>query len=133
MWTVNDALEETSLLVNKVGPYSGRRPVNLEDIDDAAQLSIEADGNWTVTLEPFTSMRHFGKKGTFGAGDDVVFLQASAVFNITHDGSENFIVWDYATDGTELVVNEIGAYSGQHIMSEGIIVVAADGAWTITP
>ncbi len=58
-----------------------------------------------------------------------------ATVKITHRGSSNFIVKAYTADSGELLVNEIGNYSGEQIMPAGTVLVEilADGAWTITP
>lgn len=133
VWALNDALEQIDLLVNEIGPYTGRKPINLLD-SETAQLSIEADGNWSVTLEPgATGVRRFGRRGTYGSGSDVLYATASKVFTITHDGESNFAVWNYTTTSSDLVVNEIDRYTGQHVLREGIVVIEADGVWTITP
>jgi hypothetical protein len=68
-----------------------------------------------------------------------------ATFEMTHDGHSNFAIWLYDKDGyrVDLLVNEIGAYSGSKVVgvtgsigqaSPGIhyLDITADGNWTIT-
>jgi hypothetical protein len=54
---------------------------------------------------------------------------------ISHQGSGNFAIWAYSEDGTDLLVNEIGTYTGESLLADGTFVleITADGSWTITP
>jgi hypothetical protein len=65
VWEVNDALEETNLLVNVIGPYFGRRVMNLDDDTDTAYLQIEADGAWTVDVYPLAAAGPCAQRGWF--------------------------------------------------------------------
>ncbi|MBC8571394.1 hypothetical protein [Zongyangia hominis] len=122
------------LLVNTIGPYQGTVL-----LDDAAafMLEIKADGNWTVHDETI----HGDTATSFsGSGDFVttVTQPGTKIFEFTHDGSSNFIVRQHSDVGTELLVNEIGAYSGQVVSrisaSEPCLFeIIADGNWTIKP
>ncbi|KAA6435966.1 NINE protein [Agrococcus sediminis] len=77
-----------------------------------------------------------------GSGDTLIELPASAGFvTASHNGSANFIVQvlDANNESTgELLVNTIGAYSGQtafglNAFGEGArLQVTADGAWSLT-
>jgi hypothetical protein len=71
-----------------------------------------------------------------GSGDDVIRYNGSAAtLTSTHDGSSNFIIWGYESDGriAGLIVNEIGAYSGTDLIEPGtaILDIVADGSWTL--
>lgn len=81
-----------------------------------------------------------------GSGDSVVRCtlgEGRKVFTMTHRGSRNFAVWLYDDqDGAELLVNEIGRYSGSTSVRIGYglfditpgpctIEITADGSWTI--
>jgi hypothetical protein len=55
---------------------------------------------------------------------------------MTHSGQGNFIVYGFsAGGGQDLLVNEIGAYSGTVRLTDGtsLVSVQADGSWSITP
>lgn len=75
-----------------------------------------------------------------GDGDDffAVELTEPSIARITHDGASNFAVFAYPAEGRrDLLVNEIGAYSGTRPLGwlELPIVdieVQADGIWTFT-
>jgi hypothetical protein len=55
------------------------------------------------------------------------------IVDVTHKGESNFVVYLYTEDDSELLINEIGNYSGEQIMSTGLVVIEADGTWTLTP
>ena len=80
---------------------------------DSAALSIEADGQWTVTIEPITDAPTFSDTYT-GSGDSVVIYTGDkGVANLAHSGDSNFAVWAYPEDGrSDLLVNDIGSYTG---------------------
>ncbi|WP_147050527.1 LGFP repeat-containing protein [Kocuria flava] len=82
-----------------------------------------------------------------GYGDDVISITkpdgpgSMAVVEATHDGSSNFIVWgqDAGYADTDLLVNDIGTYSGSMLLDEDDwgaptvrLRITADGAWTIS-
>ncbi|MDO9557230.1 MAG: hypothetical protein Q7J82_06580 [Coriobacteriia bacterium] len=71
-----------------------------------------------------------------GTGDDVIPLPAgvSCVIVATHSGSSNFVLrsLDSGNQMVDLLVNEIGAYSGSTFCAEGVsLQVEASGSWTI--
>ena len=82
-----------------------------------------------------------------GTGNDVIEFQipgdAPAVLDLTNDGTSNFIVWslDGSFANIDLLVNEIGSYSGRRMVHGGwfsqpefvrYLEIDADGAWSIT-
>jgi len=108
------------------------------DISSGGQfLQVTADGNWTLQLLDVASVPVVGDSFN-GKGKSVVLYDGpAAVFAITHDGESNFQVTlgDTKTgELTDVVVNEIGPYSGRNPISVGpvLIEVAADGNWTFT-
>jgi hypothetical protein len=65
-----------------------------------------------------------------------VTLQAGvALFDFTHNGSRNFIVWLRGASD-DLLVNKIGGYRGTTmsgvLAGEFLLDIKADGAWTLT-
>jgi hypothetical protein len=104
-------------------------------------LQIKAKGDWTVTIKRVTetSTRNLKGQGTMVTGLFKV-TGGRNVIRLTHDGSHNFIVKVYQENGGrydyELLVNEIGAYSGEKIVNlkSGInyfVEIRADGNWTV--
>jgi hypothetical protein len=113
----NESLE---LLVNEIGAYSGRRPVNFNSSDGRLRyLEIKASGPWTIqVLPPSHAHTEWG-----GFRDDVVKIAASSSnrpISFVHTGSSNFIVWSYSnTRRLDLEVNEIGPYNGTALLDAG--------------
>ena len=133
VWTLDKKLKQEALLVNTIGDYKGTVALDFEEGSATSRIQFEADGAWKMTIRPVTDARRFSNK-TKGQGDDVVhYTGGPKVATITHSGSSNFAVWFYGDDGMDLLVNDIGKYKGQSPFSgEAIIVITADGTWTIT-
>ena len=113
----------------------------MSDGSDAVPLGIfdiRAEGNWTITVSTVTNL---STNSVTSIGDKV-----SGVFNlpgtgttvsINNTGISNFIVWAHYSDGTsQLLVNNIGAYSGQAVLNNPkktncYLEVKSDGQWTV--
>lgn len=142
IWLLNNNGDKIELLVNEVGYFDGSKAVNIKNKGDYL-LDISADGKWTVKIEqpsPFSAPsvpQNFTGKGQ-QVSEMFSLGKGLATFKMTHDGSENFIVWLLDQEGRniELLVNEIGAFDGSKatgIKNGGIYLldIAADGNWTI--
>lgn len=121
-------------LVNVIGPYSGSRPISSTN---PVSLDIQADGAWTATVSPIPPD---GSLEFSGVGDTVGgwFTPPSrATFDITHDGSRNFIVRAQCAGRSESVQNEIGPVTGSRVVTfrggPCYWDVRADGNWSLTP
>lgn len=76
-----------------------------------------------------------------GTGDDVVSFTTTGsglyIFTMKHTGSSNFAVWllDEKGNKIDLLVNEIGSYSGkkseQLTVGKYFLDITADGLWTV--
>lgn len=134
IWSLDAGMNQDDLMVNTIGNYNGTVLFNNSSGVDISSLEISADGAWTVTVRSLLSLREFDGAAVAGVGDDVVVYRGGAgAASITHDGVSNFAVWTYG-DGSDLVVNEIGAYTGTTRWAGGpsLVVVSADGNWGIT-
>jgi hypothetical protein len=125
------------LLVNEIGNYSGRVYLN-PGVD---RLKIESNGNWTVQLLPLEAARLWdGQAGISGKGDNVVVLSGGAfgTTTIKNKGRSNFAVIAYGESGEylDLLVNEIGSYSGEVLLplDDSIVLVVQDvgGTWSMS-
>lgn len=133
--SVLDAANESTgeLLVNTIGPYSGTTLFG-RGLGDAATLQISADGNWSVTIAPFSTAPLLAPAGS----GDAVFLYdgETGALTATHDGDSNFSVSEDTGSLFEfgLLINEIGPYSGTVPLSAGpsVVNVGANGGWTLT-
>ncbi|WP_281654966.1 hypothetical protein [Eggerthella sinensis] len=133
VWSLDSNMENVDLLVNTIGAYSGTTTTGMGR-GTAQYLEIEADGDWTVTMSPI-SEAHQLENGEQRLGDDVVFLDASNAkkLDIVNDGESNFSIWAFTSSKKDLLVNEIGSYSGT-VANKGysLLVVNSEGTWSIS-
>lgn len=125
------------LLVNEIGSYNGKTFAVI-NTDGNYYLNVTASAGWNFTIYQSVPPNVADAPTELsGHGDDVIFVNAESgnyKFTSTHQGSSNFIV---RLNGTGLLVNEIGNYSGstrQRLNTSGAyaFVVNADGNWSIT-
>lgn len=138
VWTIAEDGDETDLLVNTIGNYTGRVIFDTDAGSHTIAFKITSNGSWTIVIRPLTSAPKWSGSGTIkGKGDSVLHITGDvsgfATVKITHSGRENFVVWSYSDNGRDLLVNEIGHYSGETLLPDGtfLLVINADGAWTI--
>lgn len=134
VWSLDEDLNQSDLLINEIGAYSGTVVFNLSTSEVITALEITADGAWEVTLKDALSLPQVEPGGTAsGVGDDVLlYFGDTTVATIGHSGDSNFAVWSYG-NGSDLLINEIGNYSGQVRWPGGpaLIEITADGDWSI--
>jgi hypothetical protein len=137
VWAVDEQGQDLDLLVNEIGSYSGVHPLNFLDGEEAAALRIEADGQWRVSSAPLTSAPSWDGTGTYAAESAAVVVVDGVASGLTpvtftHQGESNFAVWAYG-DSRDLLVNEVGPYTGETLLPTGTLVltVEADGPWSV--
>lgn len=131
---VHDADGNRDLAVNEIGNYDGYYFLLG---DSPYMFEIESNGKWSYTIEQLGTTSETSFKG-HGCYVSDKFSAESGKWHITHNGNSNFAIWLYTTSGRDLLVNEIGTYDGNKLLSipsgsSAILVVEADGDWTITP
>lgn len=134
VWSLNTAMAKQDLLVNTIGSNARTVPVDFRSGEHTSSLEISADGAWSVTFYSLEALREFAGTSVTGTGDDVVIYRGKAgVAAITNVGERTFAVWAYGAT-SDLVVNEIGAYTGSmHWMADSsVIAVTSSGTWSIT-
>ena len=131
--TVNSAGDDVDLLVNTIGNYSGT-VTDYQDFKDVSMLSISADGAWSITFAPLSSMNPLANGGQ-NTGDNVLYIDEDSLMklHITNSGESNFSVWAVGMSDYDLLVNEIGNYDGTVIWSEpqSFLIVSSKGTWTV--
>lgn len=139
VWTIDESGEQTDLLVNAIGNYAGTVLFDEADGSHTVAFDVEADGTWAITIKPVTeAFRWDGSESLAGNGDDVAILvPPSSGFKsttLTHNGDGNFAIWTYG-DTTDLLVNEIGVFSGEVLLTSGTFLfeITANGPWSISP
>lgn len=128
------------LLVNTTGQYSGTTAVGVDlDEDPTGIFEIDANGPWSITLKPIDAAPTLKQAGTT---DGVYKYNGSQkVAAIKHSSSGYFGVWQHYIDRSwgnrwswDLLVNEVGPYSGKRILNSGpsIVEIRSEGPWTFT-
>ena len=122
----------TALPVNTIGDYAGTTAFGLQDwMPQTRSIRVKARGAWSIQVKQISRAPFLQKTGR----TDGVFLYGGMAKNVrmVHRGSGNFIVQQTARGTTDLVVNEIGSYSGTNPLVKGpsVIEVNANGAWSI--
>ncbi len=127
-----DTSNDKELLINEIGNYNGY--VLLLGNSPYA-FEITADGSWSYTIERLDNISDtsFAGKGDYVTG---LCSLSSGAWKFTHDGSSNFVVRIYTSDGRDLLVNDIGRYDGKKMVEIPIggyafFEITADGNWTI--
>lgn len=131
---------ENDLLVNTIGSYKGTVLFDEQQDQHSVAFKVTAAGSWTIAVKPITSAAQWsGASSVTGKGDQVLYVTGDvsglATFKITHKGTSNFAVIAYTDTESDLLVNEIGNYSGEQLLPSGTLLVAitADGTWAMTP
>ena len=131
---VHDSAEDSDLAVSDIGNYDG---YFLLTGPSPYTFEITSRGKWSYTIESIgvTSEKSFNGHGCYVTD---AFSASSGKWHITHKGKGYFSVWLYTTDGADLVANGIGEYDGNRLLSiparsNAVLVIHADGDWTITP
>lgn len=126
------------LLVNEIGSYSGTVYLN----PGASRLKVTSSGSWSVTILPVTRARHWdGVAPLAGKEDSVILLSggADSATGIRNKSRGNVAVIAYGEDGEylDLLVNEIGSYSGEVLLPYAdpiaLSVQAFGGTWSFGP
>lgn len=139
VWSIDASGGQNDLLANVIGPYSGTVLFDEGSGVHSVAFDVDADGAWTIVIKPISAARVWdGLANLTGRGDDVVIVNPPSsgltVTTIAHQGEANFAVWAYGGSGTDLLVNEIGAYSGDSLLADGtfLLEINADGSWSFS-
>lgn len=96
--------------------------------EPASGLEIGADGAWSYQIRRLSDEPE-QKCRVNGSGDSVIrldeFKTGSGTATLTHNGSSNFYIWAWSASDRDLLVNEIGPYSGT------VLVAVGHNAWDI--
>lgn len=128
------------VLVNEIGSFKGTVLFDADFGTHSIAFKVQSNGSWTILVRPVSAASKWDpSKAISGTGDAVLQLvpPASGLTIITarHRGTANFVVIAYGPDGSDLLINEIGHYSGQTTIADGsaLLSVEANGAWSFTP
>lgn len=136
VWSLDGSLQKLDLVANEIGAYGGT--VLFDEWNDegveTVYLEIQADGPWTITVSGVATVPRFdGSFEVVGKGDAVLLYTGhSRPGTLVNNGSSNFIIWAYGQYETDLVVNEIGPYSGVvPLLGPAFYEVTSNGTWSI--
>ena len=122
------------LLVNTIGSYTGARPIHATD---PRSLDIDADGAWTVQIDPIGIADGAAFSGHGDAVGGWFDPPGSGPWTFTHDGQKNFIARAHCAGGDVLAQNVIGALDASRVMQfrggPCFWEVEADGNWSLAP
>ena len=139
--------DEGMYWLNEIGPFTGTVFQEMDDLfapynkkNPIVAASVQADGNWTITIKKLSGAPTKSPKSGTGAGFEVFkFVKATKGFKritLNHEGSSNFIVYPIDSKGKAsfYLANEIGIYKGTVRLPSGTkyIWVRADGPWSYT-
>jgi hypothetical protein len=133
VWALDNDGGNNDLLFNEVGSFQGITTTGMMGWNAKSKfLEVTADGPWTLTLKSLEKAQSFTRSGN---GQAVMkYSSGFRVWSVQHSGTSNFSIWQYCSNGnSELLVNDIGNYSGRKKLISGkcILVVEADGAWSL--
>jgi hypothetical protein len=132
--TLDSKNKETGLLVNVIGAYHGTTAFGLSD-EDVARLKITATGRWSVQVAPIATAPQLRSSATSRTDAVYLWLGGPSDWAMTHKGDSNFVVTEYGGEGfgPNLLVNEIGKYSGTVPAEQGpsVVTVEASSLWTL--
>lgn len=125
------------LLVNEIGAYHGKKLIDVLEGDYSERLEVKSSGAWKITVYPFVIdyLEVLNLPGQYeGDGDNIIVINGTpdiGTFSTTE--STNFVVWTYYSNSRELLVNEIGPYSGESIipLDTVFLVVECNGKWNM--
>jgi hypothetical protein len=134
-------LEQIELLVNEIGNYKGS--VLLDDTfghearggSKTSALEVTADGAWKITLKSVDMLKaQDGSKPIRGTNGSVIrFSGEMEVLDIEHEAEGHFSVIQHKGGEFELLVNEVGNWSGSKVVrGPSIVEVTAEGRWSLT-
>jgi hypothetical protein len=127
-----DGNQDGDLLVNEIGNYKGTVLLD-KDGGETHKLKIEADGTWIVTLKPLVDARVVSTSLTGSGPDVLIYRGGSATVIFTSRGSDNVVLSWIGGDGEDLLVNEIGNYSGESAIGAGpgVLYVESADTWSL--
>ena len=114
IYSLDDALEENSLLVNTIGNYKGTTLLD-DDGSETKRLKVEVEGALVIVLDPITSARELNDSAK-GSKDDVLLYRSgdAAILNFTSTGGDSNVAYWSTDDGTTLWSTTSGSSRLRH-------------------
>jgi hypothetical protein len=128
-----------SVLVNAVGAYSGRRPIDLQPGGITTTITVGASDSWRMTVSSGLTAARASVEGAplTGQGDDVLIMNGtSTTAHVTNTGGAGFIVYvvPVRSATVSVAVNTVGTYDGTVALpAPAVVIVQSTGSWSIAP
>lgn len=127
--------EMIDLLVNVIGNYKGKVPVDFRISQNTNYLQVNADGNWSIKLTQLSTsaLSKISSSSYKGNGDDLLYVDNDfTTGNFVSSGDSNFIVLSYGKD-IDLLINDISPYKGEVLIPNGttILEIKSEGSWSV--
>jgi hypothetical protein len=130
--------EGIDLLVNTVGSYDGKRPLDWRNDQHTVRFEIKSSGDWTITVYPVAKQYlHICQVPgeCTGNGDDVLIFEGKTPDIMEYDfkGDRYSSIKSYTTNDYDLLVNDTGSLQGSTVIPAGsfILEVVTVGDWTL--
>lgn len=125
-------------MVNEIGAYQGKILIGMMlDEEPVSRFEIQSSGSWSLNIYPFQLdyMDTLQVPGIYeGQGDSVVILYGEPdIVTFSTTERDNFIVYAYTNDRRELLLNEIGPYTGEKIVPNDVVLftISMNGTWSM--
>ena len=130
VYTIDADNQKIDLLFNAIGPYKGTVLFFSEGV---RRLSVEAEGEWVISILPLPLARFENVPGKFsGENDDVVVLRGRPdTLSLVAIEKDNVIVYGYSDGERHLLVNEIGPYANSVLVPNDVYLmeIKITGLW----
>jgi hypothetical protein len=140
VWAVDSTGKKSDLVVNEIGSYpTSTLLVDVPVGSTVYGFEVTATGfTWSIQVRPLTDAASWLAGQTSGQGSTVLAtgpVTGITSLALTNVGQSNFIVWAYDVNGrrVDLLVNEIGNYSGTVLMPVGtryLSIESSGGSWS---
>lgn len=131
--TLGDDGNAIDVLVDAEGPYTGVTAAG-KALGEPKMISIVADGDWSITLSSMSDAPAVAS-GQQVIGDAVVSIdpKRAASLAFANTGEGNFVVYGIKGASSNLIVNEIGSFSGE-VPNAGyrMLAVKSNGTWSVS-
>ena len=136
--TVDENNEHLELLVNTIGSYDGLRAMDLHEWwGHTKRFQVTSSGAWTIVVSPLSPayVRTCQIPGIcVGTGDDLFYISGGTpdMMSFSYYGPSNIIVYSHSVDDYDLLVNEIGDYSGTVLIPTNTTWIEVESSGTFT-
>ncbi|MCC2593462.1 hypothetical protein LKO27_08580 [Tessaracoccus sp. OS52] len=134
VWGLDASNSQTDLAINEIGPSRASGAIGIFD-DDTVKLEVTANGSWSITVSPLSAAPKLGAQGASGTGSAVLWYYGDPRSYTVSSKGEGYVgIWQWGSEDSKLLVNQVGPYSGQvgFLGGPSVLEIDADGEWKIS-